>query len=196
MAATGGKNRADVRIWGDDADAVYTAPKGVIFPAIPVAPATAAEPTAPTADFFHLGWLGEDGIDLAQDQTINTFNAHQGGAQIRSKKSAVSRSFSFQALQANAVTMGLYFPGSTLTTSNGVSQFRVPSGARSDERAWMIELWDDDLWLRYLIDVGEVGETGSLSHTNSGIQLFEYTVNVLSDFSVQSNSPAWAAAVA
>lgn len=186
------KNQANVRIYGDDGDAVYVGPKGVTFP-------TGIE--APTGNTLEaIGWLGEDGINLDQDITVNTFNGHQGGAQLRQKKSAVSRSFTFQALEETATTLGLYYPGLTATTSGSgaesVTTFAVPAGARSDERAWMIETWDDDIWKRYNIPVGEVGETGTVSHTNSGLTIYEFTVAILGGFDIVSNNPAFVKSVA
>lgn len=181
--AVAGKNQANVRIYGDDDDAVWVGPKGSTFPAAMATPA---------ATFIHLGWLGEDGIDLDQDVTVNTFNGHQGGAQLRAKKGAVGRSFKFQALEETATTLGLYYPGIKGTTTAGVTTFVVPAGSRADERAWMVDTWDDTIYKRYQIPVGQVGETGTISHTNSGMTIYEFTVQVMGGFNIVSNNPALA----
>lgn len=183
----GGKNRANVRIFGDDDDAVYVGEKGVVLP---------TEPGDRGLDLMHTGWLGEDGINIDQETTINRFNGHQGGAFLRQKKGGTNRSFSFQCLEDTATNFGLYYPGAvgTTNTTSGITHFAVPAAARSDERSWQVETWDDDIWKLYNIPVGEVGETGTISHTNSGIAVYEFTVGVLGDFDVYSNNPAWAVA--
>lgn len=177
------KNQANIRIFGDDGDAVYVAAKGATFPTALAAPAVA---------FSEIGWLGEDGINLDQSLTVNKFNAHQGGAQIRQKKSGVERSFTFQALEETAITLGLYYPGITGVTSgtapNQVTTFSVPAGSRSDERAWIVDSFDGTVQKRHNIPVGEVGETGTISHTNSGLAIYEFTVNIFGAFTIVTNA--------
>lgn len=177
------KNQANIRIYGDDGDAVYVATKGATFPVGLAAPAVA---------FTELGWLGEDGINLDQSLTVNKFNAHQGGAMVRQKTSGVERSFSFQCLEETAVVMGLYYPGLTAVTTGTapaqVTTFTVPAGAKSNEKAWLVDSFDGTVQKRHNIPVGEIGETGTISHTNSGLAIYEFTVNIFGGFTIVTNA--------
>lgn len=179
------KLQSNVRIYGDDEDAVYVGEKGSVAP---------VGLAAPGAAFLEIGWLGEDGIGFDQDKTVNTFPAHQGGTIVRRKASGVDRSFTFQALEESAVVLGLYYPGLAATTAGGVTTFKVPGGARTDERSWIVDTHDGDIHKRAYIPVGEVGETGTISHTNSGLTIYEFTVGINGDFDLVSNNPAWATA--
>lgn len=177
------KNQANIRIFGDDGDAVYVGPKGATMP---------VGLAAPGAAFSEIGWLGEDGINLDQSLTVNKFNAHQGGAQVRQKKSGVERSFTFQALEETAIVLGLYYPGiegvTTGTAPNQITTFTVPAGSSSDERSWVVDSFDGDVHKRHNIPVGEVGETGTISHTNSGLAIYEFTVNIFGEFDIITNA--------
>lgn len=177
------KNQSNIRIFGEDNDAVWVAAKGSTLPT------TLAAPASP---FAEIGWLGEDGINLDQSLTVNKFNAHQGGAQVRQKTSAVERSFTFQAIEETALVLGLYYPGITGSTSgvapSQVTTFQVPAGARSNEKAWVVDSFDGTIQKRHVIPVGEVGETGTISHTNSGLAIYEFTVNIMGGFSIISNA--------
>lgn len=178
------KNQANIRIYGDDDDAVWTAPKGSTLP---------TDLAAPAAPFEELGWLGEDGINIEQSFTRNKFNAHQGGALVRGKNSGLERTFAFACLEETATVLGLYYPGITGTrdVATGVTRYTVPAGARSNERAWVVDCHDDGVQKRLVVDVGEVAETGTIAHTNSGLTIYQFTVDILGDFELIGNSPSW-----
>ena len=173
------KNQANIRIYGDDGDAVWVAPKGSTLPTTLVAP---ADP------FEELGWLGEDGINIEQSMTRNKFNAHQGGAYVRGKNSGLERSFAFACLEETATVLGLFYPGLVGTTAGGVTRFQIPAGARSNERAWVVDTFDAENQKRFVVDVGEVAETGTIAHTNSGLTVYNFTVDILGDFEIISNA--------
>lgn len=173
------KNQANIRIYGDDDDAVWTAPKGTTLP---------TDLSAPAAPFEELGWLGEDGINIEQSFTRNKFNAHQGGALVRGKNSGLERTFAFACLEETATVLGLYYPGLTGVTTGGVTRFQIPAGARSNERAWIVDTYDGEVQKRLVVDVGEVAETGTVAHTNSGLTIYEFTVDIIGDFELISNA--------
>lgn len=178
------KLQSNIRIYGDDGDAVWVADKGSTLPT------TLAAPAAP---FVDVGWLGEDGIGQDQELTRNSFNAHQGGTRVRAKTSAVNRSFTFQCLEEKLDVLKLYYPGLTVTVSgvapNQVATLAIPGGAKSNEKAWVVDNFDGTVQKRYAVPVGEIGETGTVSHTNSGLVIYEFTVEIMGGFSIISNSP-------
>lgn len=182
------KVQSNIRIYGDDLDAVWCGNKGVTLPT------TLAAPGAGLTD---VGWLGEDGIGHDQELTRNSFNAHQGGARVRSKTSAVNRSFTFQCLEEKLLTLQLYYPGLTVATTgvapNQITTLSIPGGAKSNEKAWVVDTYDDTVQKRYVIPVGEIGETGTVSHTNSGLAIYEFTVEIMGAFSIITNNAAMTA---
>jgi hypothetical protein len=175
------KDRTKIRIYGDDASAVYQAPKGTTGPTTLAAPAVA---------FVEVGWLSEDGIDLARDANVVEFNAFQGGAIVRTKKTSVKDTFKFVCLQETAVTMGLAYAGAVPTTATGVDTFAITNQTASDERAWVVDLVDGTVTKRIVAPSGEAELTGTISHKNSDMTMYEFTVTIYGDYSILKTAAA------
>src|SRR4051812_6884549 len=116
------KDRTKIRIYGDDASGVFVAPKGT------TGPTTLA---APPVGFVELGWLSEDGIDLARDGNKVEFNGFQGGAIVRTKKTSAKDTFKFICLQETATTLGLAYAGVVPTTASAVDTFLITNQTAS-----------------------------------------------------------------
>lgn len=175
------KDRANVRIYGDDAGGVWTAPKGT------TGPTTLA---APSGTFIEAGWLGEDGIDLDRDEQVTDFNAWQGGTLMRRKVTSVIDTFKFVALEETAHVLGLYYKGVEPTTASSVDTFAITNQAVSDERAWVVDMVDDDIVKRYVIPSGEVTGRATVPHKNSDLTLYELTVTIYGDYSILKTAEA------
>src|SRR5690349_15671894 len=117
------KDRANIRIYGDDSSAVFVAPKGTSGPTTLAAPA---------GTFVELGWLSEDGIDLDRNENLVEFNAHQGGALVRAKRTSVKDTFKFVCLEETAKVLGLYYAGVAPTTASSVDTFAITAQTVSD----------------------------------------------------------------
>lgn len=179
------KALANIRIYGDETSVVSVAALGTTFP-IGLA--------APAATFEDVGWISEDGVAINRTKDVKKFKAWQGGATVRQKIVGVEDTFKFQCLEETAITLGLYYPGSSSTTTTGVTTIAVPAGAVADERAWLLQFFDGDIEKRYNIPRGEVGETAVVVHKNSDMTVYEYTVTSLGAFTIITNNPAAASA--
>lgn len=180
------KNLANIRIYGDQDSAVYVADKGTTGP-VDLAPVSAAH-----KDF---GWVSEDGTDITRESSSTDFTAWQGGAIVRSKVSGVKDTLKVTALEETALTLGLYYPGMTAVTTTGVTRITVPGGAKSNEKALVVDFIDDDITKRYVIPRAEVTAVGTISHKNTDMTMYEFTFTIYGDFEIITNNPALAAAV-
>lgn len=179
------KSLANIRIYGDETSLVSVAPLGTTLPT------TLAAPAAP---FVELGWISEDGVAINRTKDVSKFKAWQGGATVRQKVVGVEDTFKFQCLEETAITLGLYYPGSTSTTAAGVTTIQVPAGAVADERAWVLDFFDGDVQKRYTFARAEVGETAEVVHKSTEMTIYEYTVTSLGAFTIITDNPAAASA--
>lgn len=179
------KNLANIRIYGDADSVVYLAPKGTTLPVDLVAPAAA---------FQDLGWLSEDGVDITRESSSNDFTAWQGGTIVRSKVSGVKDTIKVVCLEETAITLGLLYPGSTSTTTTGTTKISVPGGSSSNEKALVVDFMDDAVTKRYAIPRAEVTGTGTVSHKNTDMTMYEFTFTIYGGFDIITNNPAAAVA--
>lgn len=179
------KNLANIRIYGDQDSAVYVAPKGTTLP---------IDLAAPSATFADLGWLSEDGVDVTRESSSTDFTAWQGGTIVRSKVSGVKDTVKVVCLEETAVALGLLYPGSTSATATGTTTISIPGGSKSNEKALVVDFKDDTVTKRYTIARAEVTGTGTISHKNSDMTMYEFTFTIYGDFKIITNNPAAAAA--
>lgn len=173
------KDRTNIRIYGDDASAVFVAPKGT------TGPTTLA---APAGTFVELGWLSEDGIELDRNENLVEFNAHQGGALVRAKRTSVKDTFKFVCLEETAKVLGLYYAGVAPTTASSVDTFAITAQTVSDERAWVVDNYDGLIQKRYVVPSGEVTNRATISHKNSDLTMYEFTVSIYGNYSILKTS--------
>lgn len=179
------KSLSNVRVYGDEAGAVHVGPKGSTLPEDLAALAAPLEET---------GWINEDGVNIATEQDVSKFYAWQGGRLLRSKTTTSSDSFTFTAAEENPTVLGLYLPKST-TEVTGVAPDQVAKitpagGISSDERAFVIDLFDGDVQKRYCVIRGEVSERGEVPHQNSEMTTYTFTVDVY-EYYILTNNPAF-----
>ncbi len=179
------KNLANIRIYGDQSSAVYVAPKGTTGPVALAAPAVA---------FADLGWLSEDGTDVTRETSSTDFTAWQGGTIVRSKVSGVKDTIKVVCLEETAISLGLYYPGSTSATVTGTTTITIPGGSSSNEKALVVDFIDDTVTKRYSIPRAEVTSVGTVSHKNSDMTMYEFTFTIYGGFTIITNNPAVAVA--
>ena len=175
------KDRDNVRIYGDDASGVWVADKGTTGP---------TSLAAPGVGYEEVGWLGEDGVDLDRSEDVSEFKAWQGGSTLRKKVTSQEDTFKFVALEETALTMGLYYKGVTATTATGVDTYVIADQAASDERAWVVDFYDGDVQKRYVVPSGEVTGRATVSHKNSDLTMYEFTVSIYGSYTILKTSAA------
>jgi hypothetical protein len=176
------KTYDNIRIYGDLDSGVWVAPKGTEGP---------ADLDAPTG-FEELGWLSEDGISFERSEDATTHRAYQGATIVRRKKTSVEDSFTFQCLEETAETLGLYYSGQTpVVTGTGesaIATITVADQARSDERAFVVDVVDGDVVKRYVIPSATVSG-GTVAHSNADMTVYEFTGTIQGDYTIITNSP-------
>lgn len=175
------KDRDNIRIYGDDASGVWVAPKGTTGP---------TDLAAPGVGYAEVGWLSEDGVDVDREANMAEFTGFQGGAIVRRKKTSVKDTFKFVCLEETATTMGLAFAGVAPTTATGVDTFAITNQTASDERAWVVDVVDGTVTKRYVVPSGEAELTGTISHKNSDITMYEFTVTIYGDYDILKTAAA------
>lgn len=175
------KDLANIRIYGDEASAISVAPEGTAVPTTLGALASA---------YKELGWISEDGTEITREASTNEFSAWQGGTIVRVKPTGVKNTLKFQCLEETALTLGLYYPGSTGATTSGVSTLSVSGGAATDVRAWVADFHDGDVHKRYAIERGEVTGQGSIVHKSTEMTVYEFTLTIYGDFLIITDNPA------
>ncbi len=168
------KDTENARLYGDINSGVWVADIGTTAPA--------ARTTTPGTGWVELGWMGEDGITESRDVDSDTKKAWQGGVTIRTVRSSDSRRFSFVCLETNAATAGIVRPGSTVTTTGGVTKTSVKAFTGTDERAWIIDVRDGKgINTRKVVPRGEVVEIGDVVYNGTDLTVFEITVECYPD---------------
>lgn len=178
----------NVRSAGGDLDSVWVGPLGAVMPT------EIEEPP----NHQNIGWLSDDGLELGHNDNEETFNGHQGGRIVRKKVTSSEDTFQFTALESTALVYGLIHDIKERTTAPGVvdtgsqvTRMKV-SGTKkpNDRRSWIVDLWDGDIWERYLIPSGEIGERPAVTASNSGLKMYEFTVTVYGSYEILTNDPA------
>lgn len=180
------KNRNNVRIYGDLSSGVFVAPKGTTGPTAP----TATPFPAPPAAFVEVGWTSDDGVNLDRKEDTAAFTAWQSGTVVRKKVKSVEDTLKFTSIEENPTVLGLYYKGVTPTTTSGVDHYAITNQARSDERAWVVDFVDGGVQKRIVAPSGEVTERASVSHKNSDLTMYEYTVTIYGDYDLYVTSAA------
>lgn len=154
---------------------------------VAVAPTSTTLPTDPNAaldaGFVELGAISADGITEATDDTRNDIFMWQGGALARRLPGEYVHTFQFAAMETKIATLGIQFPGSTITpTAYGASvAVKRPT---TDIRAWVLHGKDGaDRLQRVVIPLGEVTERGEILWSSEEATVYTWTLTCYVDTS-------------
>ncbi|MFF9690226.1 hypothetical protein [Streptomyces sp. NPDC014623] len=154
------------RLW-EGAD-FYAAPVGTTAPTDVVA--------ALDEGWLAVGLLSEDGASESRDQD-STDHYAWGGKLVRTTKSKHKRTIKVTCLEDNLVVFGLVNPGSTATTTDGVTT-RIVKVPKTDPRAFLLELRDGEITKRRILPKGEVSEVGEIPMSDSALTAYELTITI------------------
>lgn len=174
-------NDNNARIFGGELDSVWVAPLGTVMPEGMVVPTV----------HKNVGWLGDGGIEFGADDNVETFSGHQGGRVIRKKVTTSETNFKFVAAETTLLTLGMLHDIKSATKTAGVARVRVSGGKKpNDRRSWIVDTWDGDIYYRYFIPSGEMGERPTVAAKSSEMTLYEQTVTVYGALEFITNDPA------
>lgn len=178
-------NAANARIFGSDNDAVSIAPLGTALP-------TTLAPLA--APFTDVGWLGTDGIPFTPGDSVDRIRGFQGNRVVRTSMTESGLSFTFQALETTALTVGLQHNIRTKETTAGVTRATASSGRGVEARVIVVDVYDKDdesIHYRYAFERAEIGERSEFTLSNTDITGYTFSVEVIGDFDIITNDPAF-----
>lgn len=170
---------------------IYIAPKGT------TAPADLETPWG--TGWVDLGYLSDDGVEMAYSTNTQDINAWQSLSPVRKVLTGVDMTLAFTAIELKTSTLTLYFPSSTVTdVTTGVHKLSIPAAPAPDERAIGLEWNDGDIINRLIISRGEVTNRDNITLARSGAVALPMTVSAYADTAPEiavwlSNDPAWAA---
>lgn len=167
------KTATNARVYGGEDSAVFVAPTGTTAP---------TDPTSdPDVAFVEVGWLSDNGVTENRSVNATQVYAMQNSSLIRTVKSQDTATFAFEALEENAVVLGLARPGSTATTTTGVTHTSVKASTVQDLRAFVIDLKDGGVNKRYIIPNGEVTSYPAPAYQGTNVTVWAFTVTPYPD---------------
>jgi hypothetical protein len=179
----------NIRVYSDDATAIWLAPKGTVMPTDLAAPATPWE---------EVGWLSEDGITEGRSVEVTKLKAFQGGKVVRSRPKSTERTLKFTALETKLLTLKAYLGGAVTATVTGVAPnkiatFSEPESAGITEYACIVDKFDGTVQTRKCYTLIQVGERGDIVNNGDSGDFYEYTADVVGPVTVITNNPTLAA---
>ncbi len=136
---------------------VYSAPTGTSLPTTAVATKDVA--------FGDWGYLSEDGITETIGRDITDLKAWQNSTVVRKVQTSHDVTFQFTAIELNPVSLAGYF-GNYTTLADGAN-FNVTADTLP-HKAWVIDVIDGDVKMRFAIPDGQITEQGDIAITGGG----------------------------
>lgn len=184
------KNADNIRVYGDLASEVFLGPKGSTLPTVMT--------TDPTTPFVGTGWLSEDGVNLSVSTDVEKFKGWQGGATLRTKVTAVEKSFSITCLEETPGVSELYWGHATVTSAmttgtapNKVTKIDLPEGIGTIERAAVIKFVDGGVQKWLCCSNVQLSDRGESPHTNTDITAYEFTFDIIGASYILTNAPVF-----
>lgn len=184
MAET--KNYDNVRVYGDLDSEVFFAPLGTTLPTT-----IATDPIAP---FAAVGWLSEDGVSLAVSTDVEKFRGWQGGSTLRTKVTSTEKTITIQCLEETPGVTELYYGHGAPVVTTGVARIDLPEGIGTVARAAVFKFVDGGVTKYLVCERVEVTDRGELSHQNSSMTTYEFTLDIIGDSYILTNAPAFVGA--
>lgn len=147
--------------------------------ATPVLPTSAS--AAPAAGFTQVGAISSDGLTEQTTQNRTDIFIWQGNALVRKIPGQFTKLFRFAAAETSLFTLGLQYPGSTITqTSEGASVIERPPG--TDIRAWLLHGMDGATRAqRIVLPLAEITDRGDVLWSSENITVYEWELTAYVD---------------
>jgi hypothetical protein len=167
---------------------------------VSVAPVGTAAPTTSTSAldgaFVGLGYVGEDGVTVTPNETVEAVRAWQNAARVRTLRNEIDWTFQFMLIESKGATAELFFRGEVAVVSAGQWSL-TPDTVNPDERAFVLDVIDGSLHQRYYIPRGEVTERGEIVNSNGEPIGYDVTITAYFDdtlgapFKLFTDDAAW-----
>lgn len=144
--------------------------------------------TAPTnatsvldTDFKEVGAISGDGLTESTSQDRTDIFIWQGNALARRIPGQYTKTFQFAAAETKLFTLGLQYPGSTITsTTEGATVAEKPPA--TDIRAWVLHGTDGATRVqRIYLPKAEITERGDVVWSSGDVTVYEWTLSAYVD---------------
>ncbi|MFI6238339.1 hypothetical protein ACIBEF_00505 [Micromonospora sp. NPDC050795] len=148
-------------------------------PGVITAPTNATASLA--AGYKEVGAISSDGLTEATNQDRTDVFIWQGNALARRIPGQFTKTFTFAAAETSLFTLGIQYPGSTITsTTEGASVAEKP--AATDVRAWVLHGTDGATRVqRVFLPKAEVTERGDVVWSSGDVTVYEWTLSAYVD---------------
>lgn len=154
---------------------VYTAASGATV----TAPTTSV--SALDSDLFGLGYVNEDGVEEAYEDTIEDIVAWQNATVVRSVRTESKATLKFTLIETKGKVLELYHPGSAIAIVSA-GQWKMDVEAPSaDRRAFVLDVLDGAKHIRLWVPTGEVTEREAVTYQNGDPVAYGVTLTCYPD---------------
>lgn len=137
---------------------VYKSPLGTAAPTSAISALNAA--------YVGLGYVSEDGVTEAWDDSVDNIVAWQNATTVRAAVTESTATLAFTLIQTNADVLEAFHRGSEVTEpSPGVYKLEVKP-IEADPATWVFDVIDGTIHQRIYIGNGEVTERGEVMYAN------------------------------
>jgi hypothetical protein len=143
------------------------------------APVGTTAPTNPTdaygAGWVEYGYVGEDGVEETFTAESTDIRAWQNGVLVRTVNSKTDATFKFMVIETNKNILADFRPGSTVSTSGGVTTTTVKP-INPNPRAFALDVIDGSYNTRKIIPRGEIVDRGPITYKTDEAIGYEITI--------------------
>ena len=134
------------------------------------------------AAFIGLGFVSEDGVTQALDDTVENIKAWQNATIVRAASTESIATFQATLIESKGKVAELYYksPGGITATGAGAWKLDV-KGAQSDQRAFVFDVLDGSKHYRIYIATGEVTERGEIVYASADAIAYNVTITCYPD---------------
>jgi len=136
-------------------------------------------PTDPTsaygAGWNEYGYISEDGVEETFTSESTDIRAWQNGVLVRTVNSKTDAMFKFMVIETNKTILADFRPGSTVSTSAGVTTTTVKPIA-PNPKAFALDVIDGTYNTRKIIPRGEIVDRGPVTYKTDEAIGYEITI--------------------
>lgn len=152
---------------------------------VSVAPVGTTRPTssvsALNASYVGLGYVSEDGVTEAWDDSVEVVKAWQNNQIVRALTTESTATLKFTMIETKGKTMEAYYKGSTVAVVSA-GQWKIDvKGAQSDPRAWVLDVVDGTKHYRIDAPNAEITERGEIVYATAEVIAYDVTVTCFAD---------------
>lgn len=164
-----------------NADAVSVGISGELFEAATGSTRPTDSSSALDAAYTGLGYVSEDGVTEAHEDTVQNIVAWQNATVVRAARAESVMTLAMTLIETKGKVLELFHPGSTVeAVGAGEWKLEVPTPS-SDRRQFVLNVVDGDTVTRIDVGSGEVTSRGEITYANGSAIGYQITITCYPD---------------